>query len=108
MKVPARVLTLVAILALLARVGLSTITAADAATPPLITIVSVKETAGRSYLSLKKEVKIADMKDFAVEGITDLVQKATELKLGQGGPIMFTYYNFAGDPEQKFTAEIGL
>ena len=79
---------------------------ADSSSP--ITEVKVKETAGRNYLCLKKELKLAEMKDFAVEGITELFQKATELKLGQGGPVMFTYYNFMGDPEQRFTAEIGL
>jgi effector-binding domain-containing protein len=56
----------------------------------------------------KKELKLAEMPDFAVASITELFQKATELKLGQGGPVMFTYYNFMGDPDQKFTAEIAL
>ena len=37
-----------------------------------------------------------------------LIEKATELKVMHCGPIMFTYHNFQGDPEQVFTAEIGL
>ena len=73
-----------------------------------ITEVRVKEVGPRAYYSLKKEVKLAEMHEFAVEAITELIKKATEQKLGQGGPIMFTYHNFTGDPEQKFTTEIGL
>ena len=81
---------------------------ARGADPALHTEVRVKETAPRSYLCLKKELKIAEMGEFAVEAITQLVEKATELKLGQGGPVMFTYFNFMGDPNQTFTAEVGL
>src|SRR4029450_11799306 len=79
-----------------------------AAEPSPISELRVKETTGRAYLCLKKELKLAEMPDFAVASITELFQKATELKLGQGGPVMFTYYNFMGDPDQKFTAEIAL
>jgi effector-binding domain-containing protein len=82
--------------------------AARAADSAGTTEVRTKETSGRTYLCLKKEIKFAEMKDFAVEAITELFQKATDLKLGQGGPVMFTYFNFMGDPEQKFTAEIAL
>ena len=48
------------------------------------------------------------MAGFAPAAITRLMEKATELKLSQGGPVMFTYFNFQGDPEQVFTAEIGV
>lgn len=79
-----------------------------AADPAPVTEVRVKETAPRSYLCVKKEVKLPDLADFAPEAVTQLMEKATELKLGQGGPIMLTYYNFSGDPAQTFTAEVGL
>jgi effector-binding domain-containing protein len=79
-----------------------------AADPAPTTDVRVKETAARTYLCVKKEVKLADLAEFAPEGVTQLMEKATELRLGQGGPIMLTYYNFSGDPAQTFTAEIGL
>ncbi len=86
----------------------SLVLVARGADPALHTEVRLKETAPRSYLCLKKELKIAQMGEFAVDAITQLVKKATELKLGQGGPVMFTYFGFQGDPEQTFTAEIGL
>jgi effector-binding domain-containing protein len=79
-----------------------------AAEPSPITEVRVKETTGHTYLCLKKELKLAEMSEFAVAAITELFQKSTEQKLGQGGPVMFTYFNFTGDPDQKFTAEIAL
>ncbi len=79
-----------------------------AADPLPITEVRVKETAARNYLCVKKELKLPEMAEFAPEAVTQLMEKATEHKLGQGGAVMFTYYNFMGDPTQTFTAEIGL
>src|SRR5438132_10681073 len=79
-----------------------------AADPAPITEIRIKETAARQYLCTKKDLKIAEVGDFAVKAITQLVEKATELKLMQGGPIMFTYFKFHGDPEEVFTLEIAL
>jgi effector-binding domain-containing protein len=79
-----------------------------AADPSPFTDVRVKETAPRSYLCMKKDVKLPALAEFAPDAVTQLMEKATELKLGQGGPIMLTYYNFSGDPAQTFTAEVGL
>ena len=79
-----------------------------AAEPASLTDVRVKEVAPRDYLCAKKELKIAQLAEFAMATIPKLVEKATELKLGQYGPIMITYFNFQGDPEQPFTAEIAI
>jgi predicted transcriptional regulator YdeE len=81
---------------------------ARSADPAPLTEVRVKETAERKYLCAKKELKIAEMHEFAITTIKQLMEKATELKLMQGGPVLFTYFNFRGDPEQKFTVEIGV
>ena len=81
---------------------------ARSADPAPLTEVRVKETAERQYLCAKKELKIAEMHEFAITTIKQLMEKATELKLMQGGPVLFTYFNFRGDPEQKFTVEIGV
>ena len=81
---------------------------ARAADPAPLTEVRLKETAERQYLCAKKELKIAEMHEFATATIKQLMEKATELKLGQSGPILITYFNFRGDPDQKFTAEIGV
>ena len=81
---------------------------ARAADPALLTEVRIKETAERQYLCAKKELKIAEMAEFAPATVKALVDKATELKLGQSGPIVIIYFNFQGDPEQKFTVEIGV
>ena len=74
----------------------------------LFTEVRIKETAERQYLCAKKEIKIAELAEFAPATVKALVEKATELKLGQSGPIVIIYFNFQGDPEQKFTVEIGV
>jgi effector-binding domain-containing protein len=79
-----------------------------AADPSPLTEVRIKETAARQYFCAKKELKLPQMSEFAMQIIPQLAQKATELKLGQGGPLMMTYFDFHGDPEQTFTAEIGL
>ena len=81
---------------------------ARAAEPALLTEVRIKETAERQYLCAKKEVKIAEMAEFAPAMVKALMEKATELKLGQSGPTLITYFDFRGDPEQKFTVEIGV
>ena len=81
---------------------------ARAADPAPLSEVRVKETAPRQYLCSKKELKLGQLGEFAKETIPQLVEKATELKLAQTGPILITYFNFFGDPEQLFTAEIGL
>ena len=81
---------------------------ARAADPAPHSEIRIKETAPRNYLCMKKELKIDEMHEFAQEAITKLLETATEARLGQGGPVMFTYFNFQGDPNQTFTAEIGL
>jgi predicted transcriptional regulator YdeE len=81
---------------------------ARAADPAPLTEVRIKETAERQYLCAKKELKIGEMHEFAITTIKQLMEKATELKLMQGGPVLFVYYNFHGDPDQKFTVEIGV
>jgi effector-binding domain-containing protein len=81
---------------------------ARAADPAPLTEVRIKETAARQYFCAKKELKLPQMGDFATEVIPQLVKKATELKLSQMGPVMFTYFNFFGDPDQTFTAEVGV
>ncbi len=81
---------------------------ASAADPALLTEVRIKETAERQYLCAKKELKIAEMAEFAPAMVKALMEKATELKLGQSGPTRITYFDFRGDPEQKFTVEIGV
>src|SRR5688572_16225775 len=81
---------------------------ARAADPAPHSEIRIKETAPRNYLCTKKELKIAEMHEFAPEAITRLFEAAMEARLGQGGPVMFTYFNFQGDPNQTFTAEIGL
>jgi len=81
---------------------------AHAADPASLTEVRVKETAERQYLCAKKELKLAEMHEFAPATLQQLMEKATELKLMQGGPVLFTYFNFRGDPDQKFTLEIGV
>ena len=81
---------------------------ARSAEPAPLTEVRVKETAERQYLCAKKELKLAEIHEFAITTIRQLMEKATELKLMQGGPIQFTYFNFRGDPEQKFALEIGV
>ena len=82
--------------------------AARAADAPLLTDVRVKEIAARTYLCAKKELKLPEMAEFAPAAITRLMKTATELKLSQGGPVIFTYLGFYGDPTQTFTAEIGV
>jgi effector-binding domain-containing protein len=79
-----------------------------AADPAPLTELRVKETAERQYFCAKKELKLAQMGEFAHETIRQLVEKATDLKLAQTGPIIIIYFNFHGDPEQTFTAERGL
>jgi len=79
-----------------------------AADPAPLTEVRVKETAERQYLCAKKELKIAEMHEYAPATIKQLMEKAADLKLMQGGPVLFIYYGFHGDPEQKFTVEIGV
>src|SRR5688572_11802048 len=86
----------------------SFVISARAAAPNQITDARVKETAARSYLCVKKDLKLADLAEFAPEAVTQLMEKATEQKLGQGGPVMVTYFNFMGDPTQTFTAEVAL
>ena len=81
---------------------------ARAADPAPHTEVRTKEIAPRNYLCTKKELKLAELHEFAVEAITKLMEKATESRLMQGGAVMFIYHNFTGDPNQTFTAEIGL
>ena len=73
-----------------------------------LTAVRVKETAPRQFLCAKKQLKIAEMHEFATAMVEKLIEKATDLKLAQTGPIMITYFNFHGDPEQTFTAEIAV
>ena len=82
--------------------------ATRAADPAALTEIRIKETAARQYLCAKKDLKISEVGDFATKAITELMEKATELKLMQGGPVMFTYFKFHGDPEQVFTLEIGI
>jgi effector-binding domain-containing protein len=79
-----------------------------AAEPPLVTELRTKETAPRQYFCAKKELKIAELGEWVTATIGPLFEKATELKLGQTGPVMITYFNFRGDPEQAFTAELGV
>ena len=81
---------------------------ARSADPALLTEMRVKEIAERQYLCAKKELKLAEIHEFAITTIKQLMEKATELKLMQGGPILFTYFNFRGDPDQKFALEIGV
>jgi effector-binding domain-containing protein len=73
-----------------------------------LTEVRVKDMAPRQFLCAKKQLKIAEMHEFATATVQKLIEKATELKLAQSGPIMITYFNFHGDPEQTFTAEIAV
>jgi len=63
---------------------------ARSADPAPLTEVRVKETAERQYLCAKKELKIAEMHEFAITTIKQLMEKVTELKLLQGGPVLFT------------------
>ena len=72
------------------------------------TKIRVKETPEARLFCAKKELKLAQLGDFARETIPALVKKATDLKLGQGGPVVITYIGYQGDPEQTFTAEIGI
>ncbi|MEO7319157.1 MAG: GyrI-like domain-containing protein [Chthoniobacteraceae bacterium] len=82
--------------------------AARAADPAPLGEVRVKETAERQYFCAKKDLKFTELHEFAITTIKQLMEKATELKLSQSGPILFTYFNFRGDPEQVFTIEIGV
>jgi effector-binding domain-containing protein len=80
----------------------------SAADPTATTEVRVKETAPHQFFCAKKQMKIAEMSEFATTTIETLIRKATELKLAQTGPIMITYFNFHGDPEQTFTGELAV
>lgn len=77
-----------------------------AAKPELFTEVRIKETAGRNYLCPTKDLKIAELAEFAPTTAKALMAKAKELKLGVGGSMMIIYHNFQGDPEEKFIVEI--
>jgi effector-binding domain-containing protein len=85
--------------------ALVTATAADS---DVVTQVRMKELSEREYLCAKKELQIAEIGEFATSTIPQLLEKAAQMKLVHTGPIMITYFNFFGDPEQKFTAEIGV
>jgi effector-binding domain-containing protein len=81
---------------------------ARAADSLVLTDVRVKELAPRQFLCAKKQLKIAEMHEFATVTIEKLIGQATELKLAQTGPIMITYFNFHGDPEETFTGELAV
>ena len=85
--------------------ALITATAADS---DVVTQLRMKEVSEREYLCAKKELLIAEIGDFATSTIPQLLEKAAQMKLVHTGPIMITYFNFFGDAEQKFTAEIGV
>jgi len=89
-------------------IALSLTTVGRAADPVTVTDVRIKEIQARQYLCAKKQLKLAELPDFATKTIADLYQKAAELKLGQAGPVVITYHDFRGDPEQTFTAELAV
>src|SRR5688500_17002569 len=94
--------------ALLSLILTGSVLIARAADPAPHSDIRSKETAPRRYRCTKRELKIAGRHELAPDAITRLFEAAMEAGLGQGGPVMFTYFNFQGDPNQTFTAEIGL
>ena len=70
-----------------------------------VTKVRVKEVPEKRVFAAKKEIKMADVGEFAMQTLPELAKKATELKLGQRGPIMLCYHGFTGDYEKPFTIE---
>jgi len=67
------------------------------------TKMRIKEVPEKQFFCAKKQIKIAEVGQFAGETIPALAKKALELKLAQSGPIVLSYIGFKGDPEEPFT-----
>ena len=48
---------------------------------------------------------MSDVGAFAAETFASVGRKATDLRLGQNGPIFLTFFGYKGDPSQSFTLE---
>jgi effector-binding domain-containing protein len=77
-------------------------------TPATTTPLRVKTVPETQFFCAKKELKIAEAGQFATETLPALARQATELKLGQNGPLILSFIGFTGDPEQNFTLEAGF
>jgi effector-binding domain-containing protein len=79
-----------------------------AADPEPTTPMRIKEIPEKQLFCAKKEVKMAEVPAFTAETLPAIVRKATELRLGQNGPLMLTILGYQGDPSQSFTIEVNF
>ncbi len=71
-----------------------------------LTPIRIKEIPEKQFFCLKKELLMAEVQAFAAEKFQELVRKATQLRLGQKGPLVLTISGYQGDPTKTFTAEV--
>ena len=89
---------------LLASACVSMLWAADP--EPSLTPMRIKEVPEKQFFCVKKELLITEVQAFAAETFPELVRKATQLRLGQKGPLALTISGYQGDPAKSFTAEV--
>lgn len=73
-----------------------------------LTKMRIKEETEKIFFGAKKEIKIAEIGEFAMQTAPVIEGKALELRLPRSGTLTLSYFGFKGDPEQAFTAEIDL